>query len=296
MHRRLLVYRLGKRLEHARSRGLIPLEALIVVDLLAAGRYLAAATGEIALRGDPVVIEVRVRVVNGGEADLRAVAGRDDRLVGFLGQPTRGVDAVDGRSPGPVDVHEVLAPTLDATHVEGHEVVTVRPRGRDHPAGLERLATLGLEAKARLEVRLVYWFRTRYAPEFELGTGGAGLLAAQLQVAPGVDSVGKTGIVLEAGVAREDRLATVDDERVESRAGGEDRSGEAGDAPADDTDVSHGSPLTRQCIEGCRRPQRRTGTGLGVRDPLGSSRVGTAKRCGSTPVMWLTQQYFEPNQ
>jgi hypothetical protein len=58
------------------------------------------------------VVERPVVVLEDRHADLRAVAGTDRRLVGFLGKPAGRVEAVDTRAPALVCV-DVSFPAVD---------------------------------------------------------------------------------------------------------------------------------------------------------------------------------------
>src|SRR6056297_1918232 len=119
--------------EHLTS-ALIPLDPLDIADLLAGGWDVPSTTGEVPLGGDPVVVERRLAVLDDRQADGRTVARSRDRLVGCARDSSRGVDAIDVRTTRTIDRNHVLATALFPRHLEGREVLTVRPGSRDDAA------------------------------------------------------------------------------------------------------------------------------------------------------------------
>jgi len=91
---------LGEALAHRLQGRRLALGPFGLVYLLTPRREVPPPVGEVALGRDPVVVERAVVVLQQRHGHLRAVADTDRRLVGFLRQSTRRVQAVDARPAG----------------------------------------------------------------------------------------------------------------------------------------------------------------------------------------------------
>ena len=107
--------------------------SLLLLDLLTPGREVSTAVGEIALGCDPVVVERAVVVLEDGHADLRPVAGADDRLVRLLGEAARRVQPPDTGPTALVDVDERLPAVDDPDAIDAVEVADLVLRAESGP-------------------------------------------------------------------------------------------------------------------------------------------------------------------
>ena len=223
---------IGEPRSHRLERARFAPPAFVGVDLRTARRHLPTTVGEVALGRDPVVIEGSVVVLEERDRHLGAVAGTDDRLVGFLGQASGRVQSVDAGAAPLIGVDERLAAVDDADARDAVEVVSLVFRRGDDVLGVESVAVLGFDREAVVGRR-----DARDRPPTPFAAGLLGALAHQLQQEAGVDAGRKAGDVLEVGVPPEDGVARVDDERLQPVSRGEGGRREAGDPAADDDDV-----------------------------------------------------------
>jgi len=250
--------------------------SLVGVDLLAAGRHLAAAVGEVPLGRDPIVVEWRVGVLQQRDRDLGAVAGAHRGLVRFLREPPRRVQAVDAGPSALVDVDVRLPAVDDPDAVDPLQVADLVLRGRDDVPRPHRVGGVGLDdepravgggvgPRARRRVGVVRRGVVDRADRPDPGgprvepvrAGGLGLFAEEVEEPARVHPEREPGKVLETRVAPQDRLARVDDEGVEPLSGREDGRGEPGDAPADDGHVASRGPVVGH-LPNTRRGRRST--------------------------------------
>ena len=172
------------------------------------------------------------------------MAGRDDGLVGLLGQAPGRVQPRDACPPALVGVDERFPPRDDAHAFDVFEVACLVFRRGDHVLGTEATRA-GLDGEPVVGVTDAVDLRLT-----AVGSGAVCLVLDHLDQEPRVDAGGEPREVLQVGVPVEDRPALVsgvalaagrsaplDHERRQPVSGGEDAGGKPRDAPADDDHV-----------------------------------------------------------